>query len=58
MTGKACNYAAKKIRFLRERYLEVNEKIVNLKFCTPEYVGPLLQPDWKVPGGFYGFAYL
>ena len=32
VTGKACNYAAEQIRVLRERYLEVNETIVNLKF--------------------------
>ena len=32
VTGKDCNYAAQQIRFLRERYLEVNEQIINLKF--------------------------
>ena len=41
VTGKDCNYAAQQIRFLRERYLEVNEKIINLKFFAVTSGGTL-----------------
>ena len=35
VTGKDCNYAAQHIRFLRERYNELHEKIINFKFPGP-----------------------